>query len=65
MKKLIIFSNPFVLLLIPVFFGIILGVVYQFKQDAHSESFTDNKCGYFQKTSIFKSTTKLFKEAIW
>ena len=32
MKKILKYSNPFVLLLIPVMFALVMGVAYQFKQ---------------------------------
>jgi len=57
MKKLITNSNPFVLLVIPVLFAMIMGVSYQFKH----QSFTIEGSSYKQSTSLFIKSVTLFK----
>ncbi|MES2064664.1 MAG: hypothetical protein V4456_22290 [Bacteroidota bacterium] len=49
MKKLVSNSNPFILLLAPVVFAIIMGVSYQFEQ---KKQFTSNNSAV-QATSLF------------
>jgi len=56
MKKLITNSNPFVLLIIPVLFAMIMGVSYQFKHTSFAV-----KGSYQQSTSLFNKSVTLFK----
>jgi hypothetical protein len=57
MKKIITNSNPFVLLVIPVLFAMIMGVSYQLKQDRNLLS----NCTYTKTTSLFNKSVSLFK----
>jgi len=59
MKKLITNSNPFVLLVIPVLFAMIMGVSYQFK--AKTGFSTGDGSSYKQSTSLFNKSVTLFK----
>lgn len=56
MKKFTSNLNPFILLLIPVFFAVILGVSYQFEQAKH---FAENN----SVTSV-EQTTSLFSKGV-
>jgi hypothetical protein len=57
MKKFITNSNPFVLLVIPVLFAMIMGVSYQIKQ----QECLLQKSSYAQTTSLFNKSIHLFK----
>ncbi|MBW4890488.1 hypothetical protein KXQ82_12200 [Mucilaginibacter sp. HMF5004] len=57
MKKFITNSNPFVLMVIPVVFAMIMGVSYQLKQH---ENLLQGSC-YTQSTSLFNKSIHLFK----
>jgi hypothetical protein len=57
MKKLITNSNPFVLLVIPVLFAMIMGVSYQVKH----KTFVTEGTSYKQSTSLFIKGVTLFK----
>jgi cytochrome c biogenesis protein CcdA len=68
MKKLVSNSNPFILLLAPVVFAIIMGVSYQFEQKKHFA--TDNAA--VQATSLFvkgisvvKTVCSIATEKLW
>ncbi|WP_342646968.1 hypothetical protein [Mucilaginibacter sp. CSA2-8R] len=56
MKKLVSNLNPFILLLVPVVFALVLGVTYQFEKASH---FTDSN----SITSV-KHATSLFSQGI-
>jgi cytochrome c biogenesis protein CcdA len=56
MKKLVSNLNPFILLLVPVVFALVLGVSYQFEQAEH---FADSN----SLTSV-KHATSLFSQGI-
>jgi hypothetical protein len=58
MKTLIKNSNPFVMLLIPVMFALILGVSYQFEQKKDSAVFG---CTTKQATSLFYKGVTMVK----
>jgi len=49
MKKLVSNSNPFILLLAPVLFAIVMGVSYQFEQKKQN----DTHASAVQATSLF------------
>jgi cytochrome c biogenesis protein CcdA len=67
MKKLISNSNPFILLLIPVFFALIMGVSYQFEQkkselagvSQHTTSL------FFKGVTLVKTVCAISKEKLW
>jgi hypothetical protein len=56
MKKLITNSNPFILLLLPVLFALIMGVSYQFEQKK-----TEIACTSKHATSLFFKGVTLVK----
>ncbi|WP_183565285.1 hypothetical protein [Mucilaginibacter sp. SP1R1] len=58
MKTLIKNSNPFVMLLIPVMFALILGVTYQFEQKKESAMIG---CTTVHATSLFYKGVTLVK----
>ena len=57
MKKLINNLNPFILLLVPVFFALIMGVSYEF----HQHSIIHLARNAEQATSLFSKSVDLFK----
>lgn len=68
MKKLITNSNPFILLLAPVLFALIMGVSYQFEQ----KKFDVASCSTKHATSLFlkginmvKTVCSVSKEKLW
>lgn len=68
MKKVVSNSNPFILLLAPVFFAIIMGVSYQFEQKKQ----TNNTASAVQATSLFfkgvglvKTVASIAQEKVW
>ena len=58
MKKLISNSNPFILILIPVLFALVMGVSYQFEQKAKIEV---GQLNVKQSTSLFIKSVNLVK----
>lgn len=67
MKKLITNSNPFILLLVPVLFAIIMGVSYQFQQKkAEIVGTTEHATSLFYKSvSLVKTVCAIAKEKVW
>jgi hypothetical protein len=67
MKKLIANSNPFILLLIPVLFALIMGVGYQFEQKRTAiEGSTEQATSLFYKSvSLVKMVCSVAKEKVW
>lgn len=70
MKKLVSNSNPFILLLAPVLFAIIMGVSYQFEQK--TQEFTAAHASAAQAKSLFvkgislvKTVVSVSKENVW
>jgi hypothetical protein len=68
MKKLFTNSNPFILLLAPLVFAIIMGVCYQFEQ---KKEYLENSSSV-QATSLFvkgitlvKTICSIGKEKVW
>ncbi|HEY5327323.1 MAG TPA: hypothetical protein VIJ27_10015 [Mucilaginibacter sp.] len=67
MKKLITNSNPFILLLVPVMFALIMGVSYQFQQKrgaivgttVHATSL------FYKSIGIVKTVCSIAKEKLW
>ncbi|SDR95813.1 hypothetical protein SAMN05216490_0273 [Mucilaginibacter mallensis] len=68
MKKLITNSNPFVLLLVPVLFALIMGFSYQFQQK--KTAIACNSCHqatslFFKSVSLIKTVCSISKEKVW
>lgn len=68
MKKLITNSNPFILLLAPVLFALIMGISYQFEQKKfdiagccpqHATSL------FFKGVNLVKTVVSVSKEKLW
>lgn len=70
MKKLVSNSNPFVLLLVPVLFAIIMGVAYQFEQKteqfaaAHSSA-VQAKSLFVKGLALVKGVASVSQENVW
>ena len=58
MKKLVSTSNPFILLLAPVLFAIIMGVSYQFEQQ---KQYNNASASTVQAKSLFIKSVGLVK----
>jgi hypothetical protein len=67
MKKLITNSNPFILLLIPVMFALIMGVSYQVQQKRESiVGSTEQATSLFYKSvGLVKTVCSIAKEKLW
>ena len=69
MKKLITNSNPFILLLVPVMFALMLGVGYQFQQNNNNEqaqrSTQHATSLFFKSVSLVKTVCAIAKEKVW
>ena len=67
MKKLITNSNPFILLLLPVLFAIIMGVGYQLKQTRESMAGTTIHATslFYKSVSLVKTVCSIAKENVW
>jgi cytochrome c biogenesis protein CcdA len=67
MKKLISNSNPFILLLIPVLFALIMGVSYQFKQKKTELAGTSSNATslFFKGVTLVKTVCAISKEKVW
>jgi cytochrome c biogenesis protein CcdA len=69
MKKLITNSNPFILLLVPVMFALMLGVGYQFQQNNNNEqaqsSTTHATSLFFKSVTLVKTVCAIAKEKVW
>jgi Zn-dependent protease with chaperone function len=68
MKKLFTNSNPFILLLAPLVFAIVMGVFYQFEQKKEYSACTSS----VKATSLFvkgitlvKAVCSISKEKVW
>jgi cytochrome c biogenesis protein CcdA len=59
MKKLFTNSNPFILLLIPVLFALIMGISYQFEQK--KQNIEASASASVQATSLFVKGVALIK----
>jgi hypothetical protein len=68
MKKLVSNSNPFILLLAPVFFAIIMGVSYQFEQkkqnDTHASEVQATSL-FFKGVGLVKAVCSIAQEKVW
>lgn len=72
MKKFISNSNPFILILIPVLFAMVMGVSYQFEQKAGTEIKQVGQLNVKQSTSLFykgvtlvKTVCTVAKQNVW
>ena len=71
MKKLINNTNPFVLLIIPVLFAMIMGVSYQFKhkaiiaEGAASASYKQGTSLFIKSVTLFKTVCSVSKQKLW
>ena len=67
MKRLITNSNPFILLLVPVLFALIMGVGYQFHQHgAIIVGKTEQATSLFYKSvNLFKTVCTVAKQKLW
>jgi cytochrome c biogenesis protein CcdA len=67
MKKLITNSNPFIMLLVPVLFALIMGVSYQFQQKRESiVGTTVHATSLFYKgVTLVKTVCAVAKEKVW
>ncbi len=67
MKKLINNSNPFILLLVPVLFALVMGVSYQFQQKRSEIAGTTKHATslFFKGVSLVKMACSVSKENVW
>jgi len=67
MKTLIANSNPFILLLIPVLFALIMGVSYQFEQkkEAIVSSTVHATSLFYKGVVLVKTVCGITKEKVW
>jgi hypothetical protein len=67
MKKFITNSNPFILLLIPVLFALIMGVSYQFQQkrDAIVGTSVHATSLFYKSVTLVKTVCAVAKEKLW
>ena len=67
MKKLITNSNPFILLLIPVMFALIMGVSYQVSQrtEAIGNTATHATSLFYKSVGLVKTVCAIAKEKLW
>jgi hypothetical protein len=67
MKKLITKSNPFVLLLVPVLFALIMGVSYQFQQKSSEIACNTRHATslFFKGVTLVKAVCSISKDNLW
>ena len=68
MKKLITNSNPFILLLLPVVFALVMGIGYQAQQkrDLNIGTTTAQATSLFYKgVTLVKTVCSIAKEKLW
>lgn len=67
MKKLITNSNPFILLLVPVLFALIMGVSYQFQEKAASISHTTEQATslFYKGVTLVKTVCSVAENKLW
>ena len=67
MKKLITNSNPFILLLVPVMFALIMGVSYQFQQKKEAIVGTTVHATslFYKSVGLVKTVCSIAKEKLW
>jgi putative exporter of polyketide antibiotics len=68
MKRLITNSNPFILLLLPVVFALIMGISYQSQQ---KRDFTEGSAAvhatslFYKGVTLIKTVCSIAKEKLW
>ncbi|HEY8781650.1 MAG TPA: hypothetical protein VIM16_08560 [Mucilaginibacter sp.] len=67
MKKLISNSNPFILLLVPVMFALIMGVSYQVQQKRETIVGTTVHATslFYKSVGLIKTVCSIAKEKLW
>lgn len=69
MRKLFTNANPFILLLIPVLFALLMGVGYQFKQQASMElgqlNVKQTKSLFSKSIGLIKTVCSIAKQDVW
>lgn len=67
MKKLITNSNPFILLLVPVLFALILGVSYEIRHSSiEISNTTEHATSLFHKSvEVVKTVCAIVKAKVW
>ena len=67
MKKLITNSNPFILLLLPVMFALIMGVSYQVQQKREAIVGTSVQATslFYKSVGLVKTVCSIAKEKLW
>ncbi len=68
MKKLITNTNPFILLLAPVLFALIMGISYQFEQKKQCTETTASvrpTSLFFKGIALVKAVCSISKENVW
>jgi len=67
MKKLITNSNPFILLLVPVMFALIMGISYQFQQKSEAIVGTTTHATslFYKGVGLVKTVCSIAKEKLW
>jgi hypothetical protein len=70
MKKLFTNTNPFILLLAPVMFALIMGVSYQFEQklkneDTASTTTVHPTSLFFKGITLVKAVCSISKQDVW
>lgn len=69
MKKLITNSNPFILLLLPVVFALVMGVGYQFQQKKVSTNIGQTSAQatslFYKGVTLVKTVCTIAKEKVW
>ncbi len=67
MKTLITNSNPFILLLVPVLFALIMGVSYQFQHQrvAIANTTVHATSLFYKSVSLVKTVCAVAKQKVW
>jgi len=69
MKKLISNPNPFILLLLPVLFALVMGISYQFEQKASMElgriDVKQSKSLFYKSIGLIKTVCSIAKQGVW
>ena len=68
MKKLFTNTNPFILLLAPVMFALIMGISYQFeqkKQNTETVSVQAPTSLFFKGVALVKAVCAVSKQDVW
>ena len=68
MKKLITNSNPFILLLLPVVFALVMGISYQVQQKRDFSIGTESAQAtslFYKGVTLVKTVCSIAKEKIW